>query len=523
MIYGEPILANMLSRMMKNDFLPDTFRKLAADSLGDCISEKLIEALLLSNEVKVTSVRLNRQKCRFFSSGEKGSEYFLQRLKNVAEKIFQDSVLKDVPWASGAFYLNKRPDFTFDPFFNAGAYYVQDSSCMFMESVWKTITVAGRSGSDIPFLSFKEPVRVLDLCAAPGGKSTFISDLLAEAAEGSLLVANEVVGSRAAVLAENMSKWGSPNVVVTNNDPADFRDMGSFFDLILVDAPCSGEGMFRKNPDAVGEWSLSGVNLCASRQRRILSDIWPSLRPGGILVYSTCTFNHFENSDNLGFIIEELGGEEIPLDASLFEAMESEGVMRMKGGGYGFVPPFVEGEGQYFAIVRKVCDLQSDFEQTGRGRKDSAQYKRNKRNASGSIVFDGWVEARKGDLIKLFPSSICGEIEEIGRNLRILSSGTAVATVKGKDIIPHADLALSSSIDVLSGYLEKRYGFKYYCIDVDRQSALRFLSKEPLLLPEAPLGYLLLKYEGLGLGFVKNIGSRCNNLLPNARRIRASF
>jgi 16S rRNA C967 or C1407 C5-methylase (RsmB/RsmF family) len=189
-----------------------------------------------------------------------------------------------VPWCSSGFYLTERPVFTLDPAFHAGAYYVQEASSMFLEQI-------------IHVISKEKRLRVLDLCAAPGGKSTHLLSLLPPE---SLLVANEVIRSRASILIENLQKWGYPNAVVTSNDPRDFRKLFGFFDVILVDAPCSGEGLFRKDEEARKEWSLDAVHVCVGRQRRILEDIWPALKAGGLLIYCTCTFNERETEENLG-------------------------------------------------------------------------------------------------------------------------------------------------------------------------------------------------------------------------------
>lgn len=205
--------------------------------------------------------------------------------------------MKKVPWSSEGFYLDERLTFTFDPLFHAGCYYVQEASSMFVEQVLRQYVT--------------EPVVMLDLCAAPGGKSTHARSVLPE---GSLLVANEVIRNRSQILAENLTKWGHPDVVVTNNDPADFSSLPSFFDVILTDVPCSGEGMFRKDPVAIEEWSPENVEICWQRQRRIIADIWPGLKPGGILIYSTCTYNTKEDEENVRWIQQEFGAEPLTLE-----------------------------------------------------------------------------------------------------------------------------------------------------------------------------------------------------------------
>ena len=193
-----------------------------------------------------------------------------------------------VAWCESGFYLPERLSFTFDPLFHAGAYYVQEASSMFLEQAIKAYV--------------KEPVRCLDLCAAPGGKSTHLASLLPD---GSLLVSNEVIRSRSYVLAENIAKWGRPDTIVINNDPEEIGEaLPHLFDVIVTDVPCSGEGMFRKDTDSTGEWSVDNVRLCASRGRRIIHDIWNALKPGGILIYSTCTYNTEEDEENIHYIIK---------------------------------------------------------------------------------------------------------------------------------------------------------------------------------------------------------------------------
>ena len=204
-----------------------------------------------------------------------------------------------VGWSDTGYYLPERLTFTFDPLFHAGAYYVQEASSMFLEQAIRTYV--------------DEPVRCLDLCAAPGGKSTHLLSLLPE---GSMLVSNEVIRSRSYILAENLTKWGNPNSIVINNDPEEIGALTHLFDVIVTDVPCSGEGMFRKDVDSTGEWSVANVNLCASRQRRIIHDIWNALKPGGLLVYSTCTVLSRENSGVVRAFLDdhpEFSAETLPI------------------------------------------------------------------------------------------------------------------------------------------------------------------------------------------------------------------
>ena len=318
-------------------------------------------------------------------------------------------------------------------------------------------------------------LRVLDLCAAPGGKTT---QLLSRLDDTSLLVTNEVVPARATVLAENVARWGCSNAVVTASDPSAFSSLWHFFDLAVVDAPCSGEGMFRKDERAVAEWSPDAVRRCAARQRRILADGWPSLGPGAYLIYSTCTFNRLENEDNVEWICAELGAE----------------CLQMRH----FYPGEDRGEGFFAALLRK----------------DGVRPSKPGLRPSASPAALALVSRR--DLLKQFPAAFLRDLERLEKNLKVIASGTAVALRKGSDLVPEADWALAVRREVPEG-------LSFDTVEVPREAALRFLAKGPLSLPDRPRGYLLLTYAGLGLGFVKNLGNRTNSLLPAARRIRKSL
>lgn len=357
-----------------------------------------------------------------------------------------------VAWCDCGRILAERPVFTLQPYFHTGAYYVQDSSAMFVGWLFRDLLrrFSGR------------PLRVLDLCAAPGGKTTDIAASLREVCgDDFLLVSNEVMRQRASILSDNVAVWGDPNVVVTSCDPKAFAAVDSFFDIIVADVPCSGEGMFRKDPKAVEDWSPETVELCAQRQRRILADVWPALREGGMLLYSTCTFEPAENDLNLRWAAEELGGTIVP-PANPFG-------VRTTAHGHLLLPGEVPGEGQW----------------------------------AGCLIKGGaFIDCRR-------PVSVSASMDVL-RRFRPLRMGVRQGETKGKDFVPDPDWALSLSFD-RSRYPE---------IEVDRQTALRFLHRDTLVLPDAPAGYLVLTYGGLPLGFVKNLGKRCNNLHPQSRRIR---
>ena len=454
------------------DFSP-AFRKYLAQVVGEGNLSAVLDAL--SGEPSV-SVRINPAKA--------GSP----------SEIFGNLVSGPVEWNRHAAFLSERPAFTLDPLIHAGAYYVQDSSAMFPGKAFRDVLdKVLESGIISP--------KVLDLCAAPGGKTTDISASLRESCKGGyLLISNEIMKQRAAVLADNAAVWGDPSVVVTSVDPKAFGTLPGFFDIIVADVPCSGEGMFRKDDEAVSQWSEENVALCQARQRRIVADVWPSLAEGGFLVYSTCTFNNLENDDNVKWICSEFGAEIIGIDSC--------GLLRTECG-VSLVPGFVRGEGQYCAVLRKTSP--SAGTAACSGRQQDRWQKLPEAHASiirplldeemAMIVKDGRIVA-----VPEYVRCLLSMLEP----LRPLARGLAVGMFKGKDFIPDADLALSLSL--------RRGAFNEF--EVNRETALSFLHRDPVRLPDAEMGILLLVYRGLPIGFVKNLGNRCNSLHPLHRRIR---
>ena len=407
---------------------------------------------------------------------------------------------KQVPWSDHGLILPERPLFTLDPLFHAGAYYVQDSSSMFVGHAFRKMLAQMQK-------PVGRPLRVLDLCAAPGGKTTDLAASLREAlGDGFLLVANEVMKARVGILADNVALWGDSNVVVTSDDPSAFAALPGFFDVVVTDVPCSGEGMFRKDEEAVQQWSEDNVSLCEARQRRILADVWPSLREGGVLIYSTCTFNRRENDGNVEWIAAELGAEMLTSD-DVLGGMS--GVLKTARG-YSLVPGHVEGEGQYCAALRKTStDMITDA---------PVRPKKSPRQVKPTPVPDGLqclmnvpvVFRTKGDTITAVPENIASDVARVEEVLHIVAAGCAVGVVKGKDLVPDADLALSMMLA----------DDAYPTVELDRMAALAFLHRDAQVFPDAPRGYLLIKHEGLSLGFVKNLGNRSNSLHPQSRRIR---
>ena len=407
---------------------------------------------------------------------------------------------REVPWNRHGRILAQRPVFTLDPSFHGGAYYVQDSSSMFVGHVFRQLVK-----SAVADLGNERPVRVLDLCAAPGGKTTDLAASLREMfGDRFVLVSNEVMKQRAAVLADNAALWGDPNVVVTSDDPRAFAQLESFFDVIVADVPCSGEGMFRKDEEAQRQWSVENVSLCEARQKRIVADVWHALKTGGLFIYSTCTFNRYENDGNLSWMIDELGAAPVLKDDII---SASKGVLKTEYG-YSLVPGFVEGEGQYCSAVRKVVEC------AGSCSMQSARHGKPVARLQPDLLRDMFtVEMafrQKGDLITAVPVNILPDVEILERHLHVLSAGCATGTFKGKDFVPDADLALCIAF---------RKDF-YEVAEVSSDLALVYLHKDPICLPDHPKGFVLISYKGVPLGFVKNLGNRCNSLHPQHRRIR---
>ncbi len=404
---------------------------------------------------------------------------------------------RQVPWCQHGRLLDERPQFTLDPHFHAGAYYVQDSSSMFVGHAFRHLL------KDIR-IPVGRPVRVLDLCAAPGGKTTDLAASLREAfGDGYLLVSNEVMKARAGVLADNVALWGDPNVVVTSDDPSAFAGLPGFFDMIVADVPCSGEGMFRKDEEAQKQWSEDNVALCEARQRRIIADVWSSLAEGGVLVYSTCTFNRYENDGNVRWIEDELGAVALFRDDVL---SPGNGIIKTELG-YSLVPGHVEGEGQYCSALRKTSDVEWR-EVRSRGMKPG---KASPVPKGLKLPVNREVTVRmKGDTVTVVPVALSADIMQLESYLHVLAAGCAVGVMKGDTLVPDADLALSIILDTEA----------YPSAELDRNKALAYLHRDAIVLQDSPKGFILVRYEGLPLGFVKNLGNRCNNLHPQSRRIR---
>lgn len=411
------------------------------------------------------------------------------------------SGMREVPWADRGFYVDgDRPRFTMDPALHQGRYYVQDPSSMALSAIVGQLVK--KSG--------QKPILYIDACAAPGGKTTAAIDALPP---GSLIVANEFDRRRADALTENVIKWGYPDCVVTQGDTARFRRLPEIADIIAVDAPCSGEGMMRKEDAAVEQWSDGLVERCAGLQREILDNMWTALRPGGYLIYSTCTFNRLEDEENLEYIVNELGGEpvalELPFDSGIVGAIAS------PYPAYRFLPGKVEGEGLFIAVARKIGSVEKGVR--------LKNYKKKPHQADALITesADYLVEERDGRVVAV-SGRWYSMVEELRRNLNVIYCGVEIGKLVapangGKRsasaaIVPSQALALS--IILAEGAFPR--------MDVDYPTAVAYLRGEALRLDSAEKGYLLLTYEGVPLGFVKNLGNRANNLYPDSWKIRST-
>ncbi|MCC8089146.1 MAG: rRNA cytosine-C5-methylase [Rikenellaceae bacterium] len=410
-------------------------------------------------------------------------------------KLDVKPLLTPVPWSKYGFYLDKRPAFITDPFFHAGLYYVQEPASMFIEQIYTQL------------FGGAESLKILDLCAAPGGKSTHISTL---AGLESLVVSNEVIRSRANILRENIVKWGLGNTIVTNNDPRDFGALSEYFDLIVADVPCSGEGMFRKTPETRNEWTPANVQLCASRQRRIISDIWGSLKQGGVLIYSTCTFNSIENEENIKWMTEEFDCE--PVAVSTLPEWNIQTGMVCGHPVFRFYPHRTTSEGFFICAIRKAGEHREQSRKKNKSLKNFAIIPSEKIKNIGK-----WIRQpeymvyyqNRSEIIYALYGHIYDSAIPVFENLNVIYSGVEIGKIYGQELKPSHALALFHDVS--------REGV--IVTDIDLKQAVSFLRKQdldPTLFQE---GINLVTYRNIPTGWIKRINNRCNNLYPKEMRI----
>ncbi len=405
-----------------------------------------------------------------------------------------------VPWCRDGIFLNQRPSFTMDPLFQAGTYYVQEPSSMFLSEIMEQLY-------PVPL-----PLKILDLCSSPGGKGTLIlSKILSE----SLLVSNETIGSRIPALRENLMKWGVPNVIISNSDSQDFSLINNFFDLILVDAPCSGEGLFRKDERAINEWSEKNILFCSARQKRILSGISDSLLEDGILIYSTCTFSKQENEDNLKFIAERGNFESVKLNLNEnWNISESQFLFSEKSYfSYRFYPHKVKGEGLFIAVLRKKTNkpIMTKPFQPDKLKGGITLVSNTELNVispwlqnPGQFYFVVWQNN-----VFAFLKSQLSDLNFLIKKIRIKNFGVCLGKLIGNDLIPSHDLAMSI---IISKNIQS--------VELSKEEAIKYLRRQNFVLnSEEKKGWTLVKFEGHNLGWVKILENRINNYFPKEFRI----
>lgn len=391
---------------------------------------------------------------------------------------------EQIAWCANGRYLTERPSFTFDPLFHAGTYYVQEASSMYVEQAWKLVNPDNNT------------VRVLDMCAAPGGKSIHLAALMNGE---SLLVSNEIVPNRNKVLQENITKWGIANIVVTQNKPEDFAKLKNFFDVILIDAPCSGEGLFRKDKDALNEWSEQNVAMCGMRQQDILKHAYTCLKPGGYIIYSTCTYEPVENDENITFA-ETLGMHRLSLPI-VVEGIKDTGL------GLQFYPHLVKGEGFYISVLQK--NTEENYEEVYANPKAMGNHTRHA-DILGKYLQqpDAFNAIEKGDMLIAMPKNIQRSIQLVSAALNVRHAGILLGTFKGKDFLPAHDVTINIHINKSLPWVE-----------VTHEQAITFLRSEPIKVDTDTRSWCIVKHQGHNLGWIKVLDNRSNNYYPKEWRI----
>ena len=436
----------------------------------------------------ITSVRVNPAK--FQVNGHQLTAGKLETTDASLQPTIADWPLRPVPWSQYGFYLEQRPSFTFDPLFHAGCYYVQEASSMFLEQAFRQLT------------DLSQPLKVLDLCASPGGKSTHIQSLLSA---DSLLVSNEVIRSRSLVLMDNIIKWGCSNVVVTNNDPKAFQKLSDYFDVLVVDAPCSGSGLFRKDAEAISEWSLNNVELCSQRQQRILADALPALKEGGLLIYSTCSYSAKEDEAIMDWLVEEMGVENIVLDGNVSNGIVVTESPDTHSTGYRFYPDKINGEGFFLACFRKISSEAGVRLKSSKPELVSARDRK---------ILEQWVRNRGMDFLRFrenniaLPSNLTGDFCALQPLLNIQYAGVKLGQVLKERLVP--DHALAQSLLLVADVPST--GLTY-------EDAVRYLQRQELSLQPEMRGWQVVRYQNQALGWVNALQNRVNNYYPKEIRI----
>lgn len=395
-----------------------------------------------------------------------------------------------VPWSQYGYYLSERPSFTFDPLFHSGCYYVQEASSMFLE-------VALKQTADLTY-----SLKILDVCAAPGGKSTHLHSLISE---DSLLVSNEVIRSRSNILKQNIIKWGTDNIVITNNDPVAFQKLPGFFDVIVVDAPCSGSGLFRKDADAINEWSPNNVVLCCQRQKRILADVLPSLKEKGILIYSTCSYSKEEDEDIADWLVEEMQMQSLKLKID-----DDWGIVETTSGvnssyGYRFFPDKLKGEGFYLSVFTKTTGTQSM-----RIKEQQFQFpsQAEKNLINMWIKYSELMFVNTFDRIYAIPQKLINDVGILKSILNVQYAGVDTGEIMRNKFIPAHALAVN-------GFLSDNI----HNNELSYDNAVKYLQKQEIKIENETTGWQTVSFQNHKLGWINKLQHRINNYYPKELRI----
>ena len=448
---------------------------------------------------QVTSVRMNvnRETSNIKRAVISGTDETMNTNEQPVSRFTFDvsrlPIYEQIPWTNSGYYLSQRPSFTFDPLFHAGFYYVQEASSMFLEQPFRQLT------------DLSQPMKVLDLCGAPGGKSTHIHSLISA---DSLLVSNEVIKGRSHVLIDNIVKWGAANTIITNNDPNAFGRLEGYFDVMVVDAPCSGSGLFRRDSEAINEWSLNNVQLCSQRQKRILADALPALKENGLLVYSTCSYSREEDEDIADWLVDEMGMQNATLkihddwNIVITEAKKS------KAEGYRFYPDKLKGEGFFLACFRK----QNSTSETGK-----RYAKIEKAGARERAIIQPWLQPGPIEIIKEtdryvgLPEHLIGDFTILRSVLNTRYAGTGIGQIMKEKLVPGHALALSM---ILAGEIPSN--------ELSYDEAIKYLQRQDMNFNSSGKGWQLVRHQGFNLGWINVLPNRINNYYPKELRILKS-
>jgi 16S rRNA C967 or C1407 C5-methylase (RsmB/RsmF family)/NOL1/NOP2/fmu family ribosome biogenesis protein len=406
-----------------------------------------------------------------------------------SKKFKHELNLEKVNWCKNAYYVKDKPRFSMDPLWHAGAYYVQEAGSMFLSSIIEAL----------PFEN--KPTHVLDLCAAPGGKTTLMADVLPE---DCVIVANEMIPQRLKSLHENIIKWGNSNIITTNNQPTAFENLPNYFDLVLVDAPCSGEGLLRRNDEALNQWSPKLIEECCYKQKQILSSALETLKPGGFLIYSTCTYNTTENEDNLTWLINE--NNCLPVDLQMILPSEITVTETLGNKAYRFFPGITMSEGFFITVVQKQNDHSGDKHWSNKTTK--IKYAANPMKELIEFNQRSVLVEEKG-MLKFYSEKVLEGLIHLDKHLKINDAARDFGTVKNNKFIPAETLGFANSINIDESLIA----------DLNYDDAILFLSRGNLQLTVEKRGYTFLRFNGVIVGLANILENRLNNYYPNHWRI----